>query len=324
MAKYSKPFLTYDEQVDLLIDRGLIVENRTQALRDLRRLGYYRLSGYWYPFRKRAADHQEGTDTPSDLFHYGTSFADIVKICEFDRSLRNAIWPAIEIVEVAIRVAIAYRMGQHGAFAYLDPTFLGTGAVSPSLRNPEVTQLDELTAYMNSAARSSKESFATHFRQRYDGLLPVWAAIELWDFGTLAAYFQIMTADDRATVAASFELRSARLLGSWLEAINVLRNICAHHGRLNRRHLAVAPRIPKPSTSQAFAHLYPLSDAERHTLYPLLCVLSYLALSITGNRVWQDSLGACMDQIRGLHGTDLGNYGFPDDWSSQSLWTPHP
>jgi abortive infection bacteriophage resistance protein len=273
MTQYSKPFLTYTEQLHLLKSRGLVIDDQEQALRDLRRFGYYRLGAYWYPFRIRLANHREGIDTPSDQVHPGVSFAEIVRIAEFDGSLRSTIWPALETAEVAIRVAIAYRMGQYGAYTYVDPAHLALGATSPSIRKPEMTKLDELKHYMQAAVRSSKESFAKHFLEKYEGTLPVWAAIELWDFGTLATYYQIMRAEDREEVASTFDLRSARLLGSWVEALNVLRNICAHHGRLNRRHMAVSPRIPKPLTAAEFAHLYPLRDTERHTLYPLLCVL---------------------------------------------------
>lgn len=42
----TKPFKTIDEQLDLLIDRGLIVTDRDKALNVLSRINYYRLSAY--------------------------------------------------------------------------------------------------------------------------------------------------------------------------------------------------------------------------------------------------------------------------------------
>lgn len=84
MPKYAKPFLTYAEQVDLLLQRGMLIEDRQAAILDLRRLGYYRLSAYWYPFRVRVFDHREGLDTPQDSFHQGVSFSSIVSNYEFD------------------------------------------------------------------------------------------------------------------------------------------------------------------------------------------------------------------------------------------------
>lgn len=42
----TKPFKTYDEQLDLLISRNLIVRDRVFALSILHHINYYRLSAY--------------------------------------------------------------------------------------------------------------------------------------------------------------------------------------------------------------------------------------------------------------------------------------
>ena len=52
MSRYNKPYLTFEQQLELLKSCGLEVTNDSTALEYLRRLGYYRLSGYWYPCRK--------------------------------------------------------------------------------------------------------------------------------------------------------------------------------------------------------------------------------------------------------------------------------
>ena len=46
---YSKPPLSYDDQLEQLKTRGLTVENDAKALHHLETISYYRLSGYWYP-----------------------------------------------------------------------------------------------------------------------------------------------------------------------------------------------------------------------------------------------------------------------------------
>ncbi|MET0265602.1 MAG: hypothetical protein ABW202_08310 [Duganella sp.] len=46
-----KPWRSFTEQLQQLQDRGLQVDNQVAALDYLERLGYYRLSGYWYPLR---------------------------------------------------------------------------------------------------------------------------------------------------------------------------------------------------------------------------------------------------------------------------------
>ena len=48
-VQYSKPPLTFQEQLQQLQDRGMIFEDEPKALHLLETVSYYRLSGYWYP-----------------------------------------------------------------------------------------------------------------------------------------------------------------------------------------------------------------------------------------------------------------------------------
>ena len=52
---YAKPWKSYADQLNQLIDRGMVVTDRDRALDYLKRIGYYRLSGYWFAFRERSA-----------------------------------------------------------------------------------------------------------------------------------------------------------------------------------------------------------------------------------------------------------------------------
>lgn len=62
--EYTKPFLTFEKQADLLIqERGLIVDKQT-LIQHLKLVGYYRLSGYWFIYKK----------PDSDVFWDGTTF----------------------------------------------------------------------------------------------------------------------------------------------------------------------------------------------------------------------------------------------------------
>lgn len=50
-----KKWLSFEDQLDLLVERGLIIKNKNFALPYLESIGYYRLSGYWYPFKEKIA-----------------------------------------------------------------------------------------------------------------------------------------------------------------------------------------------------------------------------------------------------------------------------
>ena len=52
MVKYNKPALTFSQQVDLLIARGLVVNNKKRVEKTLANISYYRLSAYMLPFKE--------------------------------------------------------------------------------------------------------------------------------------------------------------------------------------------------------------------------------------------------------------------------------
>ena len=50
MRTYTKKPLTYEEQLSLLLERGLIINDIKRAKRYLSVISYYRLSAYFLPF----------------------------------------------------------------------------------------------------------------------------------------------------------------------------------------------------------------------------------------------------------------------------------
>lgn len=52
MAEYAKSWLSVDEQIDRLMRHGVEIEDHARAASVLQAVGYYRLTGYLYPFRE--------------------------------------------------------------------------------------------------------------------------------------------------------------------------------------------------------------------------------------------------------------------------------
>ena len=99
--KYAKPPLTLEQQADQLLPRGMVGDRDVMIAR-LRSVSYYRLSGYWFPFRN--AD---------DSFKPGTSFEAVWNRYVFDRRLRLLVMDAIERIEVAVRSQLAHHHSLH-------------------------------------------------------------------------------------------------------------------------------------------------------------------------------------------------------------------
>lgn len=94
-----KPFLEYDELIDRLQERGMIIKDFSRARRKLIQVGYYRLSGYWFTARQFQQD-QNRKRTYLDSFRPETTFEDVFDLYLFDKRLRIEFTDALERIEI--------------------------------------------------------------------------------------------------------------------------------------------------------------------------------------------------------------------------------
>ncbi|NNM59212.1 MAG: Abi family protein [Legionellales bacterium] len=109
--KFNKPAKTIEEQLTLLVERGLTVEDPVSAMHHLRHLNYYRLAAYWLPFESTHYPHR---------FIENTKFEQVLNYYLFDRELRILLLSMIELIEVSLRTQWAYHLShQYGSHGYL-------------------------------------------------------------------------------------------------------------------------------------------------------------------------------------------------------------
>lgn len=85
---YTKSWLSIDDQIARTVDRGMA--DAADHRDAFEQIGYYRLSGYWYPFRRVATDGSR-----LDGFYPEATFADVLALYDFDSRLRGAVWHAV-------------------------------------------------------------------------------------------------------------------------------------------------------------------------------------------------------------------------------------
>ena len=120
---YTKPWQSVPDQLALLQARGMDIGDTAKATDYLERIGYYRLSGYWYDFRVRGEpfcplDPETGGKPKKvkierpvlDEFKPSTRFHDAVDLYVFDKKLRLLALDALERIEIALRVDISHRL----------------------------------------------------------------------------------------------------------------------------------------------------------------------------------------------------------------------
>jgi abortive infection bacteriophage resistance protein len=325
---YSKPWISYLEQLQQLKERGLIITDEARALAYLERIGYYRLSGYWYAFRERSGAYcplaTEGrrkfkrghTDQLTlDSFRPGATFQQAVDLYVFDKRLRRLVMDALERIEIGLRVDIAHTLGRLDAYAYLKPELLHE-AFSQHIN--QKTGLTDLHKWQENQARligRSREAFILHNKQKYGLPLPIWIACEVWDFGTLSHLFGGMREAEQDAVSSKYGIASGRVFASWLRSLNYLRNVCAHHSRLWNRNMTDQPKKPGQEETPLFEHAWGNSHIQARP-FLLLCIAQYLLMTINPTSTWWPRLKQLLDEFPDLDAIDLNlkGMGAIDGW----------
>jgi abortive infection bacteriophage resistance protein len=312
-----KPHLTLSEQVTLLKRRGMIITDDAAAVATLERLGYYRLSGYFYPLRKT---QPRGVPGRQDEFQTGTSLELVDQLAEFDRELRLVVLDAVERVEVALRCDIAHRLGQRHALAHemsdeLDTRFCT--AINP--RTGRVDYDDWLQKLSTLLQRAQKEDFVKHHAEKYGGKMPIWVVTEIWDFGLLSKFFAGMRFTDQRFIARRYGLGEAKYLISWLRAINFVRNVSAHHSRLWNRNIIERPGFPATQPHHYLHHLNGNTHAQTR-IYGTLCVLKCMLDRISTSHDWTRRVCDLTRRFPKSEIITLEAAGFPVSWDDLPLW----
>jgi len=297
-VKFTKPALSLDAQVDLLLARGMSGD-RARMLRRLRHANYYRLSAYWHTFRVPG----------SDCFKEGTDFEVVWERYMFDRQLRVLVMNALERVEVSVRTGLAYEQAMRfGPFGYAtDPR---------AVFEHEASKRAEFFQRLEKDATQSHETFITHFRDKYGDehpLPPVWVATEVLSFGGVLSLFHGSPRAIQREVANTFGVPDV-VFDSWLLTLNLVRNICAHHGRLWNRSLRLQPKFPRLDVDKDW-HT-PVSVG-RDKLFGTLTILAYCLRVTSPGTGWARRFSNLLDNHPNIPKRYLG---IPENWRDCPIW----
>lgn len=295
--RYTNQAITTEQQIDILIERGLLIDDVKQAIEVLDTISYFRLAGYWKHFE---------SDHTTHLFKEGCRFSDIVDLYSFDKQLRLLLFSAIQTIEVSVRTKIIKHFAHmFGAFWFLDGKYAineSHFAVNLALIRKEVS-------------RSHDDFITEHFRKYNEPDLPlVWKTLEVISLGTLSKlYSNFSDASAKHSVAREFGLNHHKFLRSWLECLVVLRNCSAHHSRLLNRVFPVKPKMPEHMPNMWINNfLY-----REQSLYPQLCCVIYWLNSISPNNTFVEEFKRLLSKYPSVKTKWLG---FPHNWKQEPLW----
>lgn len=297
--KYSKPALSVAAQINLLKSRGLHITDLAIAEHFLTNISYYRLEGYWWALQ---------SDKNRHIFKPGSSFQTVIDLYNFDREIRLLAFDMIERIEIGLRTRLVYECSMDHTPWWFEEQALFKDSKLWGIHLQSMA--DDLNR--------SKEDFIKEHHKKYSTDLrkpPSWKSIEVISFGLLSKFYENLdnkvVAKDR--IANRLGTANHTFLVSWLRAISVVRNFCAHHARLWNRHLPVTPKLLKTAPNPWLISV----PTNRNTLYTVLCCMRYLLFTISPGNHFHQKL---TDLLQKYPSIDPRAMGFTDDWAKQPLW----
>ncbi|WP_438855109.1 Abi family protein [Agromyces sp. M3QZ16-3] len=325
--EYGKPWLSIAEQIDKLQDRGVVVASTAHAAALLRAVGYYRLTGYLYPFREsERVEHGDGTVRVRihNRYRPGTSLEHAASLIDFDRSLRLLVLDGVERIEVSLRMQLGYQLGKVSPFAHLDQASFVESfteiSTDPDTGTPTSKHAEWLSR-VQARQDSSDEAFVAHFRDKYDGRMPIWALTEILEMGHIARLYAGLNRNLASEIAEAYAVPSKKIMTSWMASVNYVRNVAAHHARLFNRKLVSAPARPRPGQVPLLDHLRDETTAKSvFGVYNALAVIAYLLGAIEQRDSWVADLKRLMEQFPARDNFDTTALGMPRGWRDLEIW----
>lgn len=235
----DKPFLSINEQIQLLNSRGIQTDGNTYNL--LLSEGYYSLiNGYKEPF----IDEEKTSQTNNDVFKDGTQFDHIYQLFLFDRKLREITFHYLTKVEVMTRTICCYTFCEKHREP--KPYAVKSNFTDPDSYLPGRAKFkdgyDKFQKVINNILYGRCHfNFVEHYKENHDEV-PLWVIANAMTFGNIEHLYDLMKPEEQNKVCSRIikvighrpnqKFMSRGDLQVKLNRLVKIRNICAHDERL--------------------------------------------------------------------------------------------
>ena len=292
---YTKTALSISDQIAALQQRGLVVNDLVTTEQFLNNVTYFRFDAYLHIFEQ-----------PDNTYRNGTTFEQVAALYAFDVELRKLIFGAVQKIEIALRSRVIHQFAlSHGPFWFID-----------SALAIDKLKFAENLATLQRELERTKEEFIKEHSVKYGNTSfpPAWKILEIVSFGCLTKlYCNFADTPVRKRIARSFGVAKTDALESWMRAVNVLRNACAHHARVWNRVMPMKPQLP-PVMRGAWVNV---SGIVPTSLYAILCCIVYWLNNIDPRNTFVTELQNLLSKFPTVNPAAMG---FPQGWDNEPLW----
>ena len=284
--KELKKHASLDEQVDKLIERGLLITDRQQAKEILFRINYYRLTGYLYSFKQSAGDQ----------YCQGISLEQIKRIYDFDRKFTRILMYALEDIEETLKTRLSYTITS----CYPNDPLIYKKLDIYRSKKPYKQFIER---FEQAVKNNDGLPFIKHHFEEYGGELPMWVAVEIMTMGNLRAIYDNLQGNLQKKIAQTYGTGPVQL-SNWIKNLNYTRNHLAHYMRVWNFNFGRTPIKCKK---------HDRGTAPTNMIFDQICVMANMYSDV---EEWQNyilpELRALLEEYQDV--ITLESIGFPENW----------
>lgn len=290
-----KPPLALEAQVARLLEHGMEISSKKDALSFLSHVNYYRFSGYALQFR----------DSSGQDYRAGTSFDTVKNIYYFDEALRGILRDSLDTAEAYLRTLIAhsFAMAKCTQPPY-DGHYQAANFYNKALHERVLSSLKR------EEDRRTDSLIVQHHRAKYGDRLPIWVMVELLSFSTLSTFYSAMYFSEQTSIASACG-KTPKVLKNHLHVLSILRNKCCHGGRIYN-----TPLHPSVMLNASYLRAHP--EVRNDTLFAGVVALLRLLPTRESKVTLVDRLCRCVTKYAAS--IDLSCIGFPANYQQLLLF----
>ena len=214
------------EQINILINKGMVVPSKKRAREILRDNNYYNVINAYKECFLDTSYIQASPSMPDEKYKTGSSFDELYAMFNFDNIISELFLKYFLQVENQFKTHLAYEFALlYGEDKYFDLTCFDT----IGLKIYNVLELQ--TTINKTLCKNKNDCRVRHFYMDKSKKVPIWALISLFEIGKARAFFVNCKDGLRKKVSYYYSLTPSQLT-SMLATINMFRNVCAHDSRL--------------------------------------------------------------------------------------------
>ena len=288
---FMKEFTTYEEQINILKSRNLIIDDEVEFEEILKDTGYYNLINGYSSFFK----------DEDDIYIRNTSSDNIKSLYDFDKKLRDIVYKYAMLIESRFKSLVSYTFSKYHGENHLKYLMRENFDKDPA-KEEKIAKLinecyDIIKACSNKESKKYRQCIG-HYVTNY-GFVPLWVLIRAMTFGDVSIFYANMTLPEKTEIAKEYGLKPSQL-EIMIKMLVSFRNAVAHDERIFCKRLY---QSSLPTKLKVYDYLQvPRNDHNvpivgRNDFYSLIIIFKYLLKPLQFADFWCEFILSGTKQI---------------------------